>query len=125
MCMDSRFATYSLRGAAPLGLPYTLSREPLRRLAPFAWAHSRARSPALLGAAPLGLPYTLAREPLRRLASASAKATARPRRSLGVGGRSFARLASVIFETSSTLSRSVCRYSSPPGEAARQGTRTS
>jgi len=27
-------------------LPNTLSREPLRRLAPFAWAHSRARSPA-------------------------------------------------------------------------------
>ena len=25
------------RGASPLGLPYTLSREPLRRLAPFAW----------------------------------------------------------------------------------------
>ena len=28
--------TLSLRGASPLGLPYTLSREPLRRLAPFA-----------------------------------------------------------------------------------------
>ena len=27
----------SLRGASPLGLPYTLSRSPLRRLAPFAW----------------------------------------------------------------------------------------
>src|SRR3954469_456154 len=34
------------RGASPLGLPHPLSREPLRRLAPFAWAHSRARSPA-------------------------------------------------------------------------------
>ncbi len=41
-----------LRGASPLGLPYTLSRAPLRRRAPFAW-----------------------------LTSASAKATARPRRS--------------------------------------------
>src|SRR3954453_785388 len=28
------------RGASPLGLPYTLSREPLRRLAPFAWLAS-------------------------------------------------------------------------------------
>src|SRR4051812_35941379 len=37
---------FLLRGASPLGLPNTLSREPLRRLAPFAWAHSRARSPA-------------------------------------------------------------------------------
>jgi hypothetical protein len=26
-----------IRGASPLGLPYTLSRSPLRRLAPFAW----------------------------------------------------------------------------------------
>jgi hypothetical protein len=32
-----------------LGLPDTLSREPLRRLAPFAWAHSRARSPLFYG----------------------------------------------------------------------------
>src|SRR6187401_551279 len=29
--------SYSLRGASPLGLPHTLPREPLRRLAPFAW----------------------------------------------------------------------------------------
>src|SRR6187200_1507550 len=28
------------RGASPLELPYTLSREPLRRLAPFAWLAS-------------------------------------------------------------------------------------
>src|SRR3954469_2555936 len=28
------------RGGLPLGLPYTLSREPLRRLAPFAWLAS-------------------------------------------------------------------------------------
>src|SRR5205823_569199 len=27
-------------GASPLGLPYTLTREPLRRLAPFAWLAS-------------------------------------------------------------------------------------
>src|SRR3982751_6175969 len=70
----------SLRGASPLGLPYTLSHEPLRRLAPFAWAHSRARSPtpgpvtiriageSIRGELPLGLPYTLSQEPLRRLA---------------------------------------------------------
>ena len=39
------------------------------------------------GASPLGLPYTRSRAPLRRRASASARsATARPRRSLGVGG---------------------------------------
>src|SRR5690349_20731845 len=31
---------YLLRGAAPLGLPRTLSREPLRRLAPFPWLAS-------------------------------------------------------------------------------------
>jgi len=31
---------YLLRGASPLGLPDTLSREPLRRLAPFAWLAS-------------------------------------------------------------------------------------
>src|SRR5262245_12684525 len=29
-----------LRGAAPLGLPHTRSREPVRRLAPFAWLAS-------------------------------------------------------------------------------------
>ena len=37
----------STRGASPLGLPHTLSREPLRRLAPFAWLaslHSLASS---------------------------------------------------------------------------------
>src|SRR5262245_7674062 len=32
------------RGATPLGLPCTLSREPLRRLAPFAWLTRCARS---------------------------------------------------------------------------------
>src|SRR5580765_2421295 len=31
---------YLLREALPLGLPHTLSREPLRRLAPFAWLAS-------------------------------------------------------------------------------------
>src|SRR6185503_1731417 len=33
-----------IRGALPLGLPYTLSRSPLRRLAPFAWLARDARS---------------------------------------------------------------------------------
>src|SRR5947207_15466814 len=33
-----------IRGASPLGLPYTLSRSPLRRLAPFAWLARDARS---------------------------------------------------------------------------------
>ena len=33
-----------IRGASPLGLPYTLSRSPLRRLAPFAWLARFARS---------------------------------------------------------------------------------
>src|SRR5256885_1783110 len=32
------------RGASPLGLPYTLSRAPLRRRAPFAWLARGARS---------------------------------------------------------------------------------
>jgi len=35
--------TYLSRGALPLGLPYTLSRAPLRRRAPFAWL-TRCRS---------------------------------------------------------------------------------
>ena len=33
-----------IRGASPLGLPDTLSRSPLRRLAPFAWLARDARS---------------------------------------------------------------------------------
>ena len=39
-------ATSLIRGASPLGLPYTLSRAPLRRRAPFAWL-TRCRSLAL------------------------------------------------------------------------------
>src|SRR6185503_18205173 len=35
--------SYASRGASPLGLPYTLSRAPLRRRAPFAWL-TRCRS---------------------------------------------------------------------------------
>ena len=62
-----------IRGASPLGLPYTRSRSPLRRLAPIAWLARAARS---LFASPLGRPHT--RPPSR--------ATARPRRSLGGGG---------------------------------------
>jgi hypothetical protein len=48
---------------------------------------ARRRLVSIRGASPLGLPYTRSRAPLRRRASASARsATARPRRSLGVGG---------------------------------------
>jgi hypothetical protein len=39
----NNFMTYlsvSLRGASPLRTPHTLSREPRRRLAPFAWLAS-------------------------------------------------------------------------------------
>src|SRR5262245_59792784 len=36
--------TNLIRGAPPLGLPYTLSRAPLRRRAPFAWLARHARS---------------------------------------------------------------------------------
>src|SRR5437762_3703590 len=36
--------TSSNRGASPLGLPYTLSRAPLRRRAPFPWLARNARS---------------------------------------------------------------------------------
>src|ERR671913_2150268 len=68
-----------IRGASPLGLPYTRSRAPLRRRAPFAWLARGARSRwtaigvavywiAFRGASPLGLPYTLSRAPLRRRA---------------------------------------------------------
>src|SRR5215471_17285419 len=39
-----------IRGASPLGLPYTLSRAPLRRRAPFAWLARGARSLAHLRA---------------------------------------------------------------------------
>ena len=35
---------FSIRGASPLGLPDTLSRSPLRRLAPFAWGARYARA---------------------------------------------------------------------------------
>ena len=34
----------SVRGASPLGLPYTRSRAPLRRRAPIAWLARTARS---------------------------------------------------------------------------------
>ena len=34
----------SIRGASPLGLPYTRSRAPLRRRAPIAWLARTARS---------------------------------------------------------------------------------
>src|SRR5262245_50408061 len=40
----SSFSTSLIRGASPLGLPYTLSRAPLRRRAPFAWLARHARS---------------------------------------------------------------------------------
>ena len=39
-----RVTTSFIRGAAPLGLPYTLSRAPLRRRAPVAWLARNARS---------------------------------------------------------------------------------
>ena len=50
----------SLRGASPLGLPHTLSREPLRRLAPFAWLASLRSlasffAPPCLAVAPVDL----------------------------------------------------------------------
>src|SRR4051794_11741267 len=35
--LDRAPAFFFTRGASPLELPHTLSREPLRRLAPFAW----------------------------------------------------------------------------------------
>src|SRR3954471_20533852 len=61
--VNDRIRIDSPRGASPLGLPYTLSREPLRRLAPFAWlaslrslAASRARRPSLCS-----LEYSFAR----------------------------------------------------------------
>src|SRR5918996_1571240 len=56
------------RGASPLDLPYTLSRSPLRRLAPFAWLASLRSLASSQRASPLDLPYTLSRSPLRRLA---------------------------------------------------------
>ena len=43
-CSSAR--SKSIRGASPLGLPYTLSRAPLRRRAPVAWL-TRSRSLAL------------------------------------------------------------------------------
>src|SRR5262249_61346259 len=46
-----------IRGASPLGLPYTLSRAPLRRRARFAWLTRCARS--LLRHWPQALPHRL------------------------------------------------------------------
>src|SRR6266566_544421 len=45
--MRSSDTTNLLRGASPLGLPYTLSRAPLRRRAPVAWLTRCARSRVL------------------------------------------------------------------------------
>src|SRR4029453_155559 len=56
-----------LRGASPLGLPSTVARSALPRLAPLRWLAS-LRSLARSGASPLGLPYTVARSALPRLA---------------------------------------------------------
>ena len=53
LAKDVRHHVNINRGASPLGLPNTLSREPLRRLAPFAWLAS-LRSFAFLGS--LGSP---------------------------------------------------------------------
>src|SRR3954465_1765232 len=41
--LDRAPAFFFTRGASPLELPRTLSREPLRRLAPFAWLAPLAR----------------------------------------------------------------------------------
>src|SRR5688572_18523774 len=79
--------SFLIRGTSSPGPPYTLSREPLRRLAPFAWLASlRSLAPSsrcmhvgdrrqpcqmsflIRGTSSPGPPYTLSREPLRRLA---------------------------------------------------------
>ena len=74
-------ASSLIRGASPLGLPYTRPRAPLRRRAPVAWLARTARS--LLGTSvrfmrwllvlseglrPSDSPYTRPRAPLRRRA---------------------------------------------------------
>src|SRR5262249_8781264 len=61
-CFCCAYAHLLDRGASPLGLPYTLSRAPLRRRAPFAWLTRCARSLLTLR---LGVSYTLSRAPLR------------------------------------------------------------
>ena len=73
-------ASSLIRGASPLGLPYTRPRAPLRRRAPVAWLARGSLAPwnerqvyemassLIRGASPLGLPYTRPRAPLRRRA---------------------------------------------------------
>src|SRR5262249_56141228 len=47
-----RYGAVCVGGASPLGLPYTLSRAPLRRRAPFAWLASlRSLAPLSLSVA--------------------------------------------------------------------------
>src|SRR5215510_419648 len=67
-----------LRRASPLGLPYTLSRAPLRRRAPFAWL-TRYRSFAKVGfpAIPLATPDGLRRDRAVRNSGVAARAAER------------------------------------------------
>src|SRR5262249_37893506 len=74
------------REAPALGLPYSVARSPLRRLAPLRWLARDARSFSR-EASPLGLPDSVARSPLRRLA---------PLRWLARDARSFSREASPL-----------------------------
>src|SRR3954470_24862337 len=85
------------RGASPLGLPYTLSREPLRRLAPFAWLASLRSLASFFSR--LASPEHRSirrREGGSRGSLPCARARlfshALPRRSLGAGARSVAKL---------------------------------
>src|SRR4029079_3041909 len=103
-----RQATHGLRNAVRRGKKAARRKSGKRR--PSHVHHARVlgrklRSPSLIrGASPLALPYTLSRAPLRRRASASAEATARPRRSAcgAKAGRSRGSLA--------TLARITARY---------------
>ena len=71
--------SFLIRGTSSPGPPYTLSREPLRRLAPFAWLASLARAGTrrYTSAMPDVLPYpgdVVPRTPLHALSRAASSA---------------------------------------------------
>src|SRR5262249_51638779 len=78
------------RGASPLGLPYTRSRAPLRRRAPFAWlircAHSLSDDLSTIAAAGLTHPFG---QELGRFGDAGAQDAERPDERFAAGQGDF------------------------------------
>ena len=103
--------SFALPRASPLGLPYTLTRSPLRSARSVRVARSLRSFASCRGASPLGLPYTLSRS------AASPPRSVRVARSL----RSFAsvRRAASPLGLPYTLSRSALRRLAPFAWLAR------